>query len=273
MSKTVVGLFKNAVEAQKVKHTLVDEGYAASDIRVIANEDQTVTKTSESSSHESGLGATISNFFRSLTGGDEDEKHFASGVQKGGAFLSVTVPDGHESDVVELLESHGATDINDEEYGTTTSTTAVGSLPSTSQEVSGTAAVPVVQEELTVGKRQVQRGGVRVYSHLVETPVEENVQLREEHVRVNRQNVNRPATEADFQAFQEGSIELTETAEEAVVAKNARVVEEIVIGKDASERTETIRDSVRHTEVEVEQLGTSETATTPAGYTTGIRKN
>ena len=260
MAKTVVGLFRNATEAQKVRHELVNEGYSASDIRVIANDAQQSTTTATggatatSTTAETGLGATISNFFRSLTGGGEDEQRYSAGVQAGGAMLSVLVPDGQEADVMALLESYGGEDVEGDR-DTATSTAGVGSQPSASREVSETAAVPVVREELAVGKRQVQRGGVRVYSHVVEQPVEEAVQLREEHVRVDRQSVNRPATEADFDAFKEGTIELTETAEEAIVSKTARVVEEIVVGKDASERTQTIRDTVRHTEVEVEQLG------------------
>jgi stress response protein YsnF len=89
---------------------------------------------------------------------------------------------------------------------------------------------------------------------VVETPVEENVQLREEHVRVERTSVDRPVSAADLDAFKEGTIELTETGEEVVVAKQARVVEEVTIGKDVSERTQTVKDSVRHTEVDVEKL-------------------
>ncbi len=48
--------------------------------------------------------------------------------------------------------------------------------------------------------------------------------------------MNRPAIEADFDAFKEGTIVLTETAEEAVISKKARVVEEVVIGKEIIER-------------------------------------
>ena len=115
-------------------------------------------------------------------------------------------------------------------------------------------AIPVVEEELRVGKREVNRGGVRVYSHVTERPVEEDVQLREEHVRVQRNPVNRPASEADFQAFKEGTVELTETTEEPVISKQARVVEEVVVGKDVTDRTQTVRDSVRRTDVEVEEV-------------------
>ncbi len=127
-------------------------------------------------------------------------------------------------------------------------------------------AIPVVEEEIQVGKRAVQRGGVRVYSRVTETPVQEQVNLREEHVRVDRQPVNRPASEADFRSGTDQVIEVTEYAEEPVVAKQARVVEEVRVGKEASERTETIRDTVRRTDVEVENLtGTETTATGPTG--------
>ena len=67
---------------------------------------------------------------------------------------------------------------------------------------------------------------------------------------INRTPVDRPATAADFAAA-EGTITLTETAEEAVVGKNARVVEEISIGKEVNTRTETINETVRETEVDV----------------------
>lgn len=124
---------------------------------------------------------------------------------------------------------------------------------------SSSAAIPVVQEQLKIGKREVSRGGVRVYSRIVETPVNENVQLREEHVNVERRPVNEPISGMDTTAFKEQSIEMRETAEEAVVEKSARVVEEVMINKEVTQREQQIRDTVRHTEVEVEQLGAGAT--------------
>ncbi len=125
-----------------------------------------------------------------------------------------------------------------------------------------TTRIPVVEEELRVGKREVQRGGVRVFQRLKEKPVQESVQLREEHVKVERHPVDQPATEADMAAFKEGSVELREMAEEPVVSKTARVVEEVVVGKEVEQHTEQINDTVRRTDVEVEQLGASGATTT-----------
>jgi uncharacterized protein (TIGR02271 family) len=118
--------------------------------------------------------------------------------------------------------------------------------------------IPVVQEELRVGKRTVQRGGVRIYQRTVETPVNESVSLREEHVNVERRPVDRPIDPSQVGAFQETSFELRESAEEAVVQKTARVVEEVLVGKEVTQHTDQITDTVRRTEVDVEQLGASE---------------
>ena len=147
--------------------------------------------------------------------------------------------------------------------GTTGTKAATPMASTTAAQTTETGAIPIIQEDMQVGKRQVMRGGIRVFSRVVERPVEESIGLREEHAHVTRQAVNRPATEADFVAGREQTIEVQEYGEEAVVGKRARVVEEVQVGKQVSERTETVRDTVRHTEVQVEQVpGQTTTGTT-----------
>jgi uncharacterized protein (TIGR02271 family) len=114
------------------------------------------------------------------------------------------------------------------------------------------ASIAVVEERLQVGKREVGRGSVRVRSYVVETPVEEQVTLHQEHVEVERRTVDRPLADATQASFADRTIEATETAEEVVVSKNARIKEEVVIQRNSDDRTKTISDTVRHTEVEVE---------------------
>ncbi len=109
----------------------------------------------------------------------------------------------------------------------------------------------VVEEEVKVGKRQTEEGGVRATTRVTETPVEKDVTLREEHVNVERRPVDRPA---DADAFREQAVEVKTVSEEAVVSKQARVIEEVVLSKDVNERTETVRDTVRCTDVDIEQL-------------------
>jgi uncharacterized protein (TIGR02271 family) len=111
--------------------------------------------------------------------------------------------------------------------------------------------IPVAEEQLHVGKRDVSHGRVRVRSYVTETPVQEQVNLRQEHVSVERRPADRPASGAD-NLFRERTIEAEERAEQAVVSKDARVKEELVVKKGVDQRTETVSDKVRRTEVEVE---------------------
>lgn len=144
------------------------------------------------------------------------------------------------------------------------SASATGNARSTAS--SDTDTIKVMEERLRIGKREVAAGAVRVRSYIVERPVEEQVSLHEERVRVERHPVDRAVTAADAAgAFQERTIEAQARSEEAVVQKDVRVVEEIDIKKEASDRTETVHDTVRKTEVDVED--TSATAR-PSGATT-----
>ncbi|HLM56423.1 MAG TPA: DUF2382 domain-containing protein [Pyrinomonadaceae bacterium] len=119
---------------------------------------------------------------------------------------------------------------------------------------SAEVAIPVVAEELEVGKREVERGGVRVQKRVSETPVEEDVTLREEHVNVNRRPADYTFHGTDSEAFQESVVEIKEAYEELILNKKTRVVEEVVINKDVDERTEHVRETLRKTEVEVEPM-------------------
>lgn len=112
--------------------------------------------------------------------------------------------------------------------------------------------IPVAEENVQVGKREVEGGGIRVRSYVVETPVEQDVRLRDERVTVERNEVapDRPASEADFR---EQAFEVSETREEAVVSKDARVTEEVVVRKESDERTERVADTARRTEVDVDR--------------------
>jgi len=126
--------------------------------------------------------------------------------------------------------------------------------------------IPVIEERLRVGKRIVGRRRMRVYTRMVDEPVQENVRLTDERVQVEHRNADRPATGDDYRAAQGKSIEVTEGSEEPVVAKDARVVGEVEIGKRKSEHEETVRSTVRRSDVEVRELGeTDRTDDRPKG--------
>ena len=140
---------------------------------------------------------------------------------------------------------------------------ATRTTPTSMNTATGDGTIKVMKEDLVVGKREHDAGGVRVTSHVAETPVQEQVTLHEERVTLERRPVNeRVAGVGD--AFADKTIEARATSEEAVVGKEARVVEEIGIKKQAADRVETVRDTVRETKVDVEDTSS---ATRPATTT------
>jgi uncharacterized protein (TIGR02271 family) len=194
---------------------------------------------------------------------DEDTHLYAEGLGRGHALLVIQVPAGEHDHVVKVLEGLHPLDIDEHaarwRKGGWTGVHAGKAAWESSRTRSATATrgseeqvIPVYEEELKVGKRTVEQGHVRVRVYTVERPVEEGLTLREERVAVERRPVDRPASGASGQAFQERTIDVTTHREEPVVSKEARVKEEIVVRKEADQRTETVRDTVRRSEVEVE---------------------
>ncbi|CAL8481534.1 YsnF/AvaK domain-containing protein [Caballeronia sp. S22] len=280
MVQTIIGVFDSFADAERAQRRLESEGVARTDMEVHSSttgdaqtmSSDTTTRpvisdtTGENRVHD-GPVSGIEHFFKRLFGGsDEPEEigHYHEAVRRGGALLSVDVTDETSVERVrEALYAEGAVDIDSRvaQWRNTGYTAYDRNAPAyTADEIAAERqAFPVVQESLEVGKREVQKGGVRVYSRVTETPVSESVNLREEHATIERRAVDRPATAADLK---EGSVEIRETAEEPVIAKTARVIEEVVVGKESSTRTETVNDTVRGTEVDVER--TAGTDDTPA---------
>lgn len=255
-SQTVVAVFENYAAAERAVAALVSGGFPRDTIQITSDtsyRSDAATGNTGLSGHEptDASGGGLGGFFRRLFGADEEYAgHYDEAVRRGGAVVSVVTTD--EERAADILERSDA--VNVEERAASSRQQGNDAPMSRERARTGDQSIPVVREEIHVGKRDVQRGGVRVFSTVQQRPVEEQVQLREEHVRVDRRAVDRPATDADFRG-QDEVIELREMAEEPVVAKSARVVEEVVLGKETTQRTETIHDTVRNTEVKVENLG------------------
>lgn len=303
---TVVAVYDNYTDAQNAMQALTSAGFSHSDIQL---NPQSESGSTGSTGHTADAGTAddnggITGFFKSLFGiTDQPEYHdvYSESVRRGSYVLTLDLASEQEVDrASEILARYNAVDIDERSnhwrsqgwtnydasaprysrdeieserssYLTSRTGTAAG-LGTNNAATAGTTGemhIPIVEEELQVGKREVSRGGIRVFKRVVERPVQESVQLREEHVHVERHAVNQPATGADIEAFKEGSFEMRETAEEAVVGKTARVVEEVVIGKDVTERTEQINDTVRRTDVDIEQIPGSSTSTTTGAVPTG----
>jgi uncharacterized protein (TIGR02271 family) len=113
--------------------------------------------------------------------------------------------------------------------------------------------LPIIEEQLQLGKRTVEKGTAQVHTSVTEVPVQQAVTLREENVTVQRRPVDRVVDNSPG-AFQEGTIEITTQAEIPIISKEAHVVEEVIVGKNVTERQEIIRDTVRRTEVDVDEI-------------------
>ena len=112
--------------------------------------------------------------------------------------------------------------------------------------------IPVVKEELDVGKRASERR-YRIRTYVVERPVEEAVTLRDERVIIEHRPVAGERAVGDAELPRQREFEVIERHEEPVVAKQTRRVEDVVVRKEADERTEVVRDTVRETKVDVDK--------------------
>src|SRR3954451_13629952 len=169
--------------------------------------------------------------------GRDDAREFAAAAGRGRKLVAAEVPEAQVDRAVAIMDRHESGG-GDKERG-----------------AGREGSVPVVEEELSVGKREVATGGVRVTSRVVERPVQRTVHLREEHVEAERKRSDRGLRPEEAEAaFEDRAGEVTGTGGEAGVGKTAREVGEPSLGKRVEERTETVRDKVRRTEVEVEEL-------------------
>jgi uncharacterized protein (TIGR02271 family) len=209
-----------------------------------------------------GAGGLTGGLLGALVGSGIPEEHAAeyeTGIKSGGTVLGVQPRNAEDAAFLEReFTNCGGTNVFSSSSTNTSTTRNVASTNTQTANVDHSVntsgnVIPVIEEDLQVGKREVETGGARVQTHVTEKPVEERVTLREEHVNVERHPVNREVTDSDLANFREGEINVTTRAEEAVVGKQARVVEEVEIGKNVTEHEETIRDTVRRTDVDVEE--------------------
>jgi uncharacterized protein (TIGR02271 family) len=259
-------VFDDYSTAEQVARDLTNEGIDRGQIEVQSNFRTGAAGRTGASEAENEGG--ISGFFHRLFGGDDESGHYAEAVRRGSAVVCLTATESEIQRATQIMNEHGAIDIDRRAsaYQDTGYERHDPDAPQYSYEEARSErerlgnrgreqSIPVVEEELQVGKRVVRKGGVRVYSRTTEQPVHEEVTLREDHVRVERRPADRPLQPGEASRLRDQTIEVEEMAEEAVVQKRARVREEVVIGKETTERTQRIDDTVRRTEVKVDQLG------------------
>jgi uncharacterized protein (TIGR02271 family) len=286
--RTITAFFDSRQDANEAIRRLEGAGIPRSSISLVEGADRTGGASVSRDDEGPGFWEALKDLFLP----DEDRATYAEGLRRGGYIVTVQANDALYGQAIDILDDEGTVDLDQRsqswrqegwqgyagpDYGRgTTGARASGAAASTTTGLGtgGTAArtgttaaagaaasgrtgaerdevIPIAEEQLRVGKRDVSHGRVRIRSYVVEQPVQEQVNLREEHVHVERRPADRPVTGAD-NLFRERTIEAEERAEEAVVSKEARVKEELVVKKDVDQRTDTVSDKVRRTEVEVD---------------------
>jgi len=217
---SIVTLFADQTIANQAIDAFRKEGFASREIRILEDK-----------------GAALATELAQRGFAEDDVRGFAEAVGRGMILVAARVLEDEvdqATDVLDFYEGKKARGVSETRTGGT---------------------VEIVEESLSVNKPKVSTGGVRVTSKVIERPVEETVTLREEHVATERRPVDRTlgADEANA-AFEEKTVEVMGTREEVEVRKEARVTGEVVVNKDVNERVETVRDTVRSTDVKVEEV-------------------
>lgn len=238
MSTTVIAMYDNAALARQVVNDIVHSGFSADDIEVLGGE----------SSDDDELTGQLGEH-----GIERDEAAlFAQAIHGGAALVTLEAPDEKAQDALQIMERHGARNLNEL---TQNLRGRQERQAQPKQSGSRSESVPVIEEEVSVGKHRVLRGGVRVTSSISERPIQTTVHLTEEKVQVERQPAGRDLSPEEAErAFEEKTLEMTESTEEAEVSKRARVVEEVSLKKIAEQREQEIHATARRTDVKVEQV-------------------
>lgn len=267
MAITLVALFDSIAEAQQARQRLLQRGLGE-DMVTLTSSEQTPATPVRGKEDQRG-------FFARLFGMDEPDEsvgHYAEAVRRGSTVLTANLPDENSADRIRmLLEESGAIDV-DRRVQQWKETGYTGydpnAAPYTADQMrQERETFKVMREDLKIGKREVEGGAVRVHRRVTEQPVSEEVTLREERAVVDRRPVDREATREEMEAFEAGAdrdVVIRETSEEPVVTKTARVVEEVSVGKEATQHTERIEDTVRSTEVDVENIDPEHLRKTPS---------
>jgi stress response protein YsnF len=231
MTTSIIGLFESAEFAKKVLGELARIGCKKDAMEIL--QDASTDEISD----------------RLIEAGYEDDKarRYADALQKGGALVVAETDDDNADDALDTMRRLGA--LSPEAL-----MERLDELETEQRETEEVESAQVIEEELEVGKAQTT-GGKRLKVSVSEHEVQERITLLEESVEAERNRVNRALKPEEVEkAFQERTIEMTETREKPVVSKQAHVVEEVVLTKHSGEREVTVSGTVRRQDVTVEDI-------------------
>jgi stress response protein YsnF len=229
-STLVVTAYDEREHADQAIDALREEGFGAQEIEVLK-----------------GTGDTLVSELTRRGFGKEDARDFAEAAEDGKTLVAAQIPDEKADRAMSIMQRFETSEENE-----------AGSEKAVTKGRGREQTVPIAEEGLSVEKYKVGQGGVRVSSKVKEQPVEESVTLREEHVEAERRPTDRPLKGEEAEAaFEEKTVEMMGSREEAEIRKEARVTGEVALTRETTEREEKVRDKVRSTDVEVEEIKAS----------------
>jgi stress response protein YsnF len=257
----IVTLYDTAEHAEAARRSLESAGFAPGEISMINSKTLGLAadKLGEPGLWHRLFGRDIQQYEATVYGRT---------VEAGGVVLTIRVPEADAARATSILNAHRAIDLTKraEQSGLLTTAQAPVAKPAAVRPATATAAsgtvtgeevLSLAEEQINVGKRVIQEGTTRIRRFVTETPVEAQVTLHEEHARVLR----RASTDPNYLRnidWTDKTIEITESAEEAVVTKSVHITEEVVIQREGSDKVKTVHDKVRRQQVEVERVPAGE---------------
>lgn len=248
----IVAVYDKTAKARDAMRALENAGFLTNDISLLNRDALTNTDV-----NDAGL-------WRRLFGHDVGESQssvYSRAIETGGAVLSLRLPESEVPRAMRILDIHPPQNLNERaaDWNASGTFTSKASTPplapkGTNTVITGKEEIlRLAEEHLDVVKRLVETGKARIRRFVVEQPVESQITLHEEHAAMLRRPVTDGKALKDVD-WTDKTIEVTETAEQAVVNKTAHIAEEVVIRKEGSDHIETVRDKVRRQQVEMERL-------------------
>jgi uncharacterized protein (TIGR02271 family) len=234
----IIAFYDRAEKARDAARALEGSGFSSSDMSLLNRESLTDKDARDGNMWQRLLGRNVS---------DEDRAIYRRAIDSGGAVLTLRAPDTEVNRAMNILNVHGPMNLNDSARRSASPSTEIGRI-NAPEEV-----LHLAEEQIDVGKRLVATGKSRIRRFITEKPVEQQITLHDERCEVARREVTDPKLAKDID-WKDLTIEVTETSEQPVVTKTARIAEEVVIRRRQSEHVETIRDRVRRQQLEVERV-------------------
>ncbi len=171
----VTAFFDTYSEADAAIERVVDLGVAQGDIRLVEGKQAAPQPVDEKKENQGFLDA-LADFFMP----DEDRNTYAEGLNRGGYLVSVATTVANRDRVIDILDNEGTVDMEEREAswradgwkGFRTDASVTGHITGSQSEIDTEEGVPVIRHEMRAGKRDVNAGGVRVRSYVVDTPDE-----------------------------------------------------------------------------------------------------